>query len=1165
MIKRLPYLFLFLLLTAYFIVSGPLSATAQPQPPATEPLPTSFLPQSPTVAHLLRFDHQESVNLQTGAAQASIPLAELSSGQLKTSVSLAYSFSGLRVVQSPDLIGLGWTLQAGGTISRRVVGRLDEDASGYGRYDATQVSAHTTDPAFLKSALQGGADTAPDVYDFSVAGYHGRFLVRDTSVVLLPAQPVRIRRLPSGVGFELDAETGVRYEFAAQEVTTPHHQNFGNMGPYASAWQLTRIIAAGGTDTITFHYSKWSYRETTRVGQTSLQVLYSVGALAVDYLDQAPHNSIVYGSGISAQQLDSISIRGGRLLLQRDAQHVVQRLTLLSTLAGRRQVIRSQTLGHSFFAAPADGGAARLRLDWVQESQGGQRLPPYQFTYNSSQPLPSVRSLAQDHWGYYNGAANTADNGASALLPEPKLQGLSADRQPNADYAQAGGLLQITYPTGGTTTLAYESNRYALVNQQHIERVGTELDAFLSSTDHVDGARLLPTGNSGLAQLPGQSFTFTLTEPTTVGFFLLVRPYLPYDPNNSYYSNKRVDFLLLSPRATGDTILAQRKGQPEQTVAWEQNLPAGRYVAWVLSESLEKYGDTFAEDGNSLVVTLPHVVYKPDTCGNGVRVRQTVTRTPGAPALTTTYSYTQPGPLGPYSSGVMFGPLTDDGQPIYRSNLFMAPRTTANQGAKFYFAFTSDITRFGDEYSRCNFYYQRVTKRQGDASAPSGQTVYTYRHQPEQFNEVVPLGVATYRSQSTTTTSSLQLVQTERYQYGDYSEQETDFPAIRPYYEGQPPVSNPYVVNGPEQYNADPYTLTARFWAPNLTTTTRFGSAGDSTVTQSSVSYQQQRPVRTETRTSDGQRRINLVSYLSEYSSSLPGYAALRAYNFNPIVEVQHWAQAVGQPNLVLNAGEVTLYDSRWQQPASTWHLELDRPTSTLATPPRVNGRYSAWLSDPHYRRVATEYYEPSTGDPIGQVRASGPATTYQWGYQGTQLIAQAQLARPAQVACTSFEGEETGRWQGQRSAIATPGFTGQLSYDLAAGLSCQGLPAGQYKLSCYRRGPAAATSMSANGLALSVVGGMVNGWTAYEAILAVGAAGRIQLTGNGQVDEVRLAPIGARLTSYTYAPLVGMTSQTGPDGRTTFYEYDELGRLVRTRDEQGRILSQQQYHYAGQ
>jgi len=53
-----------------------------------------------------------------------------------------------------------------------------------------------------------------------------------------------------------------------------------------------------------------------------------------------------------------------------------------------------------------------------------------------------------------------------------------------------------------------------------------------------------------------------------------------------------------------------------------------------------------------------------------------------------------------------------------------------------------------------------------------------------------------------------------------------------------------------------------------------------------------------------------------------------------------------------------------------------------------------------------------------------------------------------------------------------------------------------------------------------------------------------------------------AQVTSFTHKPLIGLNSQTDPSGRTTTYEYDALGRLLRIRDQQGRILSQQQYRY---
>ncbi len=55
------------------------------------------------------------------------------------------------------------------------------------------------------------------------------------------------------------------------------------------------------------------------------------------------------------------------------------------------------------------------------------------------------------------------------------------------------------------------------------------------------------------------------------------------------------------------------------------------------------------------------------------------------------------------------------------------------------------------------------------------------------------------------------------------------------------------------------------------------------------------------------------------------------------------------------------------------------------------------------------------------------------------------------------------------------------------------------------------------------------------------------------------------QVTIFTYKPLVGMTSQTDPAERTTYYEYDDFGRLKLTKDLAGNILKKYEYHYAGQ
>lgn len=55
---------------------------------------------------------------------------------------------------------------------------------------------------------------------------------------------------------------------------------------------------------------------------------------------------------------------------------------------------------------------------------------------------------------------------------------------------------------------------------------------------------------------------------------------------------------------------------------------------------------------------------------------------------------------------------------------------------------------------------------------------------------------------------------------------------------------------------------------------------------------------------------------------------------------------------------------------------------------------------------------------------------------------------------------------------------------------------------------------------------------------------------------------IGGQVTTYTYQPLVGMTSMTQPNGSTVYYRYDGSGRLVKVIDHDGSVVSANSYHY---
>jgi YD repeat-containing protein len=79
----------------------------------------------------------------------------------------------------------------------------------------------------------------------------------------------------------------------------------------------------------------------------------------------------------------------------------------------------------------------------------------------------------------------------------------------------------------------------------------------------------------------------------------------------------------------------------------------------------------------------------------------------------------------------------------------------------------------------------------------------------------------------------------------------------------------------------------------------------------------------------------------------------------------------------------------------------------------------------------------------------------------------------------------------------------------------------------------------------------------------------------SNNVEALRTYPslANSMVTTWTYKPLVGVTSQTDPSGMTTYYDYDGLGRLKEVYRYEGnvvsasnkRILNQYNYHTKAQ
>ncbi len=75
--------------------------------------------------------------------------------------------------------------------------------------------------------------------------------------------------------------------------------------------------------------------------------------------------------------------------------------------------------------------------------------------------------------------------------------------------------------------------------------------------------------------------------------------------------------------------------------------------------------------------------------------------------------------------------------------------------------------------------------------------------------------------------------------------------------------------------------------------------------------------------------------------------------------------------------------------------------------------------------------------------------------------------------------------------------------------------------------------------------------------------------TGTGGLTEAQETTLrglnNAMVTTFTYTPLVGVTSITDPRGNTIYYEYDSFNRLKEVKDADGNLVTDYEYHYKNQ
>lgn len=472
---------------------------------------------SPTAAALAKFT-DIPVSYHTGIPQVSIPIYEVSEGPLQLPISLSYHAGGMKLWEPSGWVGAGWSLLAGGAVTRTVRGAPDDKGFGavsnvthghftnYGYNNYLFEPNGTPNNGFPPTSDNmiendwdfriGKKDGEPDLFFFNFGNYSGKFYFRDDRTpVLMPEEDFKIEPTISTYnyinGFKITTPDGVKYYFGKNQLSDGNIDAFEVSNPYTvengltngncvSSWFLNRIVSADDKFSIKLIYQPESYSYftlSTRNLKSSDPASTKEYVLVKEFVQGVRLSQIAFTNGnvnfIPGQVRTDLS----------DAQttNIDDIVNTESKSLGSIEInnntgfCKKFTLTYSYFqdnvnALPGDLGIyiintdrKRLKLDQVQEKSCNDAVvvPPYVFTYST--PVgdnlfaPRRLSFAQDHWGYYNGK-----NSNSSLIPTLYINDYivlsGGNREASWPEMSYGTINKISYPTGGYTTLEMEAN-----------------------------------------------------------------------------------------------------------------------------------------------------------------------------------------------------------------------------------------------------------------------------------------------------------------------------------------------------------------------------------------------------------------------------------------------------------------------------------------------------------------------------------------------------------------------------------------------------------------------------------------------------------------------------------------------------------------------------------
>jgi hypothetical protein len=169
--------------------------------------------------------------------------------------------------------------------------------------------------------------------------------------------------------------------------------------------------------------------------------------------------------------------------------------------------------------------------------------------------------------------------------------------------------------------------------------------------------------------------------------------------------------------------------------------------------------------------------------------------------------------------------------------------------------------------------------------------------------------------------------------------------------------------------------------------------------------------------------------------------------------------------------------------------------------------------------------------------------------------IAEVTNASSEQIAYTSFEDNELGYWS-LKPGSSISGISIITGKKTCSGGVIKTVPVGNYVVSLWASGNCSVNGQQGKQISVNKRNGA---WRCLE--WELNNVNTVDITGDN-IDEVRLYPADAQMTTYAFDPLIGMTSKNDINNRINYYEYDAAGRLQHIRDDGFNILKKYQYTF---